>query len=240
VQLQQAVNDRLRSAVRTVRPQLGGVANARDAVLRDERRAGQRRASSLEQARAEGPRGWEPLHRSPVPARRGAGHAVHFASSDADLVARLSSYVADGLAQGDVCVVIATAEHRAGLHQWLAAHGLQQEQGLLVEHDAEEVLDRLVQDGRLVPEVFHALIASLPQERLRGGSLRAFGEIVSLLHQRGDLGLALELERLWDDVQRRLGFPLLCAYLDDGTSEAAFVGPVCAGHTHLAGRVLSS
>lgn len=232
--LQDVVNDRLRTAVRAVRPQHGGVANARESVHRDVRHSEQRRASALEQARAQGPRSWVPLHRSAVPARRGAGHAVHFASSDAALVARLASYVADGLADGDVCVVVATAEHRAGLREWFAASGLRQpEPGLLVEHDADELLHRLVRDGRLHPEVFAQLVETFP----RSGGLRVFGEVVSLLAQRGELRLALELERLWNGEQHRLGFPLLCAYLDDGTADPSLVGTVCAVHTHLAGPV---
>ncbi|MGZ6793112.1 MAG: MEDS domain-containing protein [Mycobacteriales bacterium] len=216
------------------------MANARDAVRHDEDHAGQRRASCLEQARAQGPWAWQPLHRSPVPARRGAGHAVHFAVSDADLVTRLAAYVADGLDRGEVCVVLATEDHRAGMRQWLAANALPPPpEGRLVEVDADALLERLVRGGRLLPEVFSQLLASLPQERLRGGGLRAFGEVVSVLHQRGQLALALQLERLWDEAQRRHGFPLLCSYLDDGTSGADLVGPVCAVHTHLAAGPLA-
>jgi hypothetical protein len=236
--MQQIVNDRVRTVLRVIRPRSGAVANARDAVENDERAAGLRRDAALEQAASQGPRSWQALHRSPVPARRGAGHAVHFASSHADLVGRLASYVADGLAKGEVCLVIATAEHRAGLRQWLAVNGLEQEgRGELIELDADELLQELLLDGSPDPAVFDLIVGNLfPEDARSRGGIRAFGEMVGLLSARGDLTAALELERLWESTQKRLGFPLLCAYVDLGDSPdvAQFMGRVCAVHTHLA------
>jgi hypothetical protein len=234
--MQDRVRAGLRSSLRSVRPHAGGVANAREAVLRSERAASQRRDAALGQARAQGTRSWQPLHRTPVPARRGAGHAVHFASSDADLVARLTSYVAEGLAAGEHCLVIATPEHRAGLRQSLALSGLQDEaRRLLVELDAADVAHQLVGDRGTDRAAFDRVLGQVVRSALAThGRVRAFGEVVGLLHDRGELGAALALERFWDDLQRRLGFPLLCAYLDAGTTDGDdFLGQVCATHTHL-------
>jgi hypothetical protein len=228
----------IHAVLRTVRPHSGGLANARDALRRSETRAAERRLGTLELAHSQGPRTWQPLHQRES-GRSRPGHAVHFATSDADLVARLGLYVADGLSAGEVCLVVATAEHRAGLHQWLAANGLEgRGPGRLVEFEAQEVMEALLPGGTLDLAVFDGVVEDvLTPYATSGGGLRVFGEIVDLLHRRGELASALDLERRWEVVQRRLGFPLLCAYVDPGESDEWLlaVGQICGTHSHLAG-----
>jgi hypothetical protein len=228
----------IQEVLRSLRPQSGALANARDAVRQSTSDAADRRLGALELARSQGPQGWQPLHQRSS-GRDRAGHAVHFATGDADLVARLALYVADGLSNGDDCLVVATAEHRAGLHEWLAASGLDEAApGRLVEFDAHEVMEGLLPGGILDLAFFDALVADVLTPYAHGErGFRAYGEIVGLLHRRGDLASALDLERRWEVVQRRLGFPLLCAYVDPGGSDEwrASVGQICGTHTHLAG-----
>jgi hypothetical protein len=227
----------IQEVLRTLRPHTGAVANARDAYLQTEDEAVDRRRAALELARSQGPLSWQPLHQRES-GRRRPGHAVHFAPSDADLVARLALYVADGLGADEVCMVIATAEHRAGLHEWLAASGLDHEDtGLLVEVDARDVMELLLRSGTLDMAVFDQLVERVVAPYATSGEgFRVFGEIVELLHRSDDLASALELERGWEQVQRRLGFPLLCAYVDPGESEewTRSFGQICGTHTHLA------
>lgn len=228
---------RPRSWLRTLRPRAGALANARDAVREDQCCAQHRRAAALEQVRAQGTRNWAPLHQAPAPGHSRAGHAVHFPANDGELVAQLAFFVAEGLDRDEVCVVIATARHREGMHQSLAAHGLRPERAdRIVEFDADDTLEQLMCGENLDPIRFDEFAAST-MARLdpEASGVRAFGEMVSLLHQQGNLGAALHLESHWQKVQSRLGFPLLCAYLnstvDPGSGQ--FVGQVCASHTHL-------
>jgi hypothetical protein len=227
----------IQTVLRSLRPQSGALANARDAVRQSETDAADRRLGALELAQSQGPRSWQPLHQRSS-ARERPGHAVHFAASDADLVGRLALYVADGLSKGEVCLVVATAEHRSGLHEWLAASGLDtQAPGRLVEFEAQEVMERLMSTGTLDLAVFEGLVEDvITPYATSGEGFRVFGEIVGLLHRQGDLASALDLERRWEIVHRRLGFPLLCAYVDPGESDGwmAAVGQICGTHTHLA------
>ena len=227
------------SVLRSLRPRAGGLANARDAVRDDQRCAQQRRAASLEQVRAYGTRSWTPLHRAALPRHRlGAGHAVHFAATDAELVAQLACFVAEGLDRDEVCIVIATARHRQGMHQSLAAYGLRPARAeRIVELDADDTLQQLMRGENVDPARFDEFLTStMSQVAPEAAGVRAFGEMVSLLHQQGNLGAALQLESQWENVRRRLGFPLLCAYLNstDDPGSGQFVGQVCASHTHLA------
>ena len=43
-------------------------------------------------------------------------------------------------------------------------------------------------------------------------SLRAYGEMVDVLWRRGEKSAALRLEELWNELQARRSFTLLCAY----------------------------
>lgn len=232
----------LRVAVRTVNPVAGAIANAQDAVHDDDLERAQRRAAAVQQARALGPDGWTALGSASTPPQRGPGHALDLYADDAGLVARLAAYVADGLARGEVCVVIATPEHRAGLRTRLALVGLPQADGdgRLVELDADEVLRRFLRDGWPDPELFDLAVAEVVRAAAgQGAPLRAFGEMVGVLHTRGLDGAAAQLEKLWEALQHEIAFTLLCAYPLTGSPEHDddLRQQTCASHTHLVGVV---
>lgn len=224
--------DRLRAGLRTLRPQAGAVANARDAVHAARTAAGERREAAVLQAAAHGPATWMPFSTGTP---RAAEHAVHFHDSDVELLGRLTSYVADGLARGETCVVIATDAHRRALRQRLALAGLDDsETGRLVDLDAEAVLAGLLRDGRPDPDAFELALGRLVGDlHQRSAPTRAFGEMVGLLTARGEIDAALELEELWNGLQSRFGFPLLCAY-PVGSVDAGRRQQVCDTHTHAA------
>jgi hypothetical protein len=231
--------DLVRSMLRVVRPQLGAVANAEDAVRADRRAALQRRESAVSQARAAGPFAWTPLEQPLSPVRSGSGHAVFLYDDDAELVARLASFVADGVACGEVCLVVATDAHLAGLHQRLVITGLGDalDTGLLVEFDADALLRSFMYGDWPDPDLFDLAVGNAVRSRLADGvAVRAFGEMVGLLAAAGNLPAALQLEKLWDGLQLQHRFPLLCAYpagvaalQEEDDRERVF-----ARHSHLA------
>jgi hypothetical protein len=66
--------------------------------------------------------------------------------------------------------------------------------------------------------------------------VRAYGEMVDVLWQRGERDAAIRLEEFWNDLARLQTFCLLCAYYIDHLDPAAYAGPlecVCKVHTHL-------
>lgn len=213
---------------RAVRPQQGAVENAADAVRLHAVAAGERREVVRLQARALGSRDWHVL------APREAGHAVHFAD-DAELGVRLAAFVTEGLTDDEVCVVVATPLHLAGLRHRLALAGLTDvARGLLVELDAETLLSRLLRDGRPDPDLFALSVAPLVRGTLESGRrMRAFGEMVGLLYEAGDRAGAVELEQLWDGLQRELGFPMLCAYPAAAGQDDLLREQLCRSHSHL-------
>ena len=212
------LTDALRAVTRSLRPVAGATANARDAVLRDHQAVQARRAAALAGAHASGPSTWTADEPGSWPPQERVRHAVDLYSDDAELLSHLTAYVADGLSQGETCLVVATPEHRAGLRRRLALAGLEDADGpthagRLLTLDADEVLRRFLRDDWPDPELFDLAVAEVLRTLVRRGArVRAFGEMVGILHARGLLLAALQLEKLWEQLQQELDFPLLCAY----------------------------
>jgi anti-sigma regulatory factor (Ser/Thr protein kinase) len=152
-------------------------------------------------------------------------HVVQFYESDADLIARAGAF----LAGDDVPVVIATEPHRAA---FAAALGEREDAILL---DAAETLARFMSDGRIDRAAFDAVIGGVIREAAASGRpVRAFGEMVALLWERGDLTGAIELETLWNGLRAAIPFSLYCAYPSasvHGGEHAAELERICQAHT---------
>ncbi len=150
---------------------------------------------------------------------RGTVHAVQFYETDDYLLQTLADYVAGAFAVGDAAVVVATEDHRAALDARLTARGIDIDQklkaGSYVSLDAKGLLERFTIDGSISPTRFGDIVGALVT-RARGDNstrqVRVFGEMVALLWAEGDRNGALVLEELWNDLTRRMSFPLLCAY----------------------------
>jgi hypothetical protein len=110
--------------------------------------------------------------------------------------------------------------------------------------DSEQTLERLIVDGRVNGDRFDEVIGGLMRSivaRSRSSRVRAYGDMVDVLWQRGRRADAVELERHWNDLQAQLPFELYCAYDIDVFSEefqAQSIAPVLCEHSQVvpAGR----
>lgn len=229
------LRQRLIGMLRSVRPQRGALANARDALHADDRARHERRDAALTQGRAFRPETWP--RRDPTQPACTPPHAVQFARNDAELGGWLAAYVADGLAREEHCVVIATRDHRVALRQRLALAGLSDAaERLLVDADADEVMQGFMREGDPDPELFPRVLRDLVSGQVPPGApVRGYGEMVGLLLARGAPRAALQLEVLWELLLRELGFPLLCTYpLLHGPGSGEHRRQISNRHSHLA------
>jgi hypothetical protein len=165
-----------------------------------------------------------------------ATHLVQFYSGTHRLAESLSSIFADSLMRGETVVVLATRDHRDALDCALSDAGVnlaaEYRSGRYVPVDAEQTLTRFMTPMGPDPDLFHSAVGStIEKAHRRTGSVNAYGEIVGVLAERGDLAGALELETLWDGVLRRHPFRLLCGYPREivGNVSPAF-DSICAAH----------
>jgi anti-sigma regulatory factor (Ser/Thr protein kinase) len=147
----------------------------------------------------------------------GCGHAVHFYEHDAELAEGVGSLLVRALADGSVVIVIATERHRQAFDAELIAAGIDvveaAETGALVTLDAATTLARFMRDGQVDAEEFDAVIGALVRRVAQTGkAICAYGEMVGLLWDAGDVLGAIELERCWNDLGREVGFLLHCGY----------------------------
>ena len=175
---------------------------------------------------------WPELLRHPG----GRDHMVQLYSDPAFLVEGVSQYVGTGLRLGEAALVIARPEHRARFARALQRDGLYPSRALRML-DADATLARFMADG--IPEwtAFHQAVGgAIAELRLQYPTVRAYGEMVDILWQRGEQKAAMRLEDYWNELGKLQTFSLLCAYGIDPLAAGAYGGAleaVCKCHTHL-------
>jgi hypothetical protein len=171
-------------------------------------------------------------------------HVVHFYEHDVELVAGLCAYLAAAIRDGEAAIVIATQAHRRAFEAELEAQGIDIAQarvdGRFVSLDAAATMAAFVHEGRIDRDAFREVIGGLLRNAAAGvPAIRAYGEMVALLWEDGDVLAAIELEMLWNHLGRELPFSLYCSYPATsvaGSEHAEAVHQLC----HLHCRVLTS
>ena len=176
---------------------------------------------------------WTELVRQPA----GGEHFVQLYSDESFLYEVVGEYAATALERGEALIIIATPAHRHGFLSELDDSEAAIRHGQLVLLDAEETLARFSAGGMPDWQSFHAAIGGLiARVRLEYPTVRAYGEMVDVLWQRGERDAAIRLEQFWNQLAELQTFSLLCAYRMDPLDGAVYGGPldcVCRVHTHL-------
>jgi anti-sigma regulatory factor (Ser/Thr protein kinase) len=167
-------------------------------------------------------------------------HAVAFYDQDPELVALVAGMTVSALEAGDRVVLVATASHRAAIDLALRDHGIDASErratGHLVSLDAAALLAAFMVDGVPDKGEFDAHVGGVLREAATSGSgVRAFGEMVALLWDTGNVTGALQLESLWHDLLATGPFELLCAYPTSSmdTARLADIADVCDRHSEV-------
>jgi hypothetical protein len=171
-------------------------------------------------------------------------HLVQVYREAAELAEAAATFFAAGFESGQPAVAIATAAHWPLIAERLARRGWEPDaleaDGLLYVRDAELTLQAILDEDRGPFErKFHDVVGGLLREAGRRSPrrrVRAFGEMVDLLVDRGDRLAADVLERYWNELAAQLNFMLLCGYrldLFDTDVQAALLPQIHRSHSRV-------
>jgi anti-sigma regulatory factor (Ser/Thr protein kinase) len=164
-------------------------------------------------------------------------HVVQFYERDAELIEGAGSYLSGGVCAGAVGIVIATEAHREAFEAHLREAGVdaQRGEGTLVWLDAAATLAGFMREGAVDRDAFFEVVGTVVQAAAATGRpVRAYGEMVALLWDAGNVTAAIDLETLWNELGTQLPFSLYCAYRSEsvaGHEHAAALERVCHLHS---------
>ena len=164
------------------------------------------------------------------------GHLVELYETDRYLAESVRDFMVPGLFAGESIIVVATREHRELIDEALDSTDVDlqeaRNEGRYVLLDAAETLSRFMVDGEPEPALFSAAVGAIVARAADVGSdVRIFGEMVALLWDDGNVGAALKLEEMWNELALVHPFKLLCAYPLGAFHNVDELRDVCRLHT---------
>ena len=168
-------------------------------------------------------------------------HVVAFYESESDLAATVGRYLAAALLAGEQAVVIATPAHTEAFETELFDAGVDlheaRQAGRLVTLDAAATLESFMRADGIDRSAFRRVVGGVVRKAVASGRpVRAYGEMVALLWEAGNVAGAIELETLWNELGAELSFSLFCAYhheADAGSEHSDALHQVCHLHTSV-------
>lgn len=179
------------------------------------------------------------IMRSPTIPRRPPEHLVGFHESDEELVLRVGAYLAAAFDDGDA-LLVATPEHVRASEEFLVRPNRSLasscESGTAAAAlDAATSLRRIRAGGAIDGDAVSRSIGETVALGAHGRHVAAFGEMVPLLVEAGEVSEALDLEESWNELLGRERLALCCAY------DALVVdGPLREAVSELHGGVIVS
>ena len=166
-------------------------------------------------------------------------HLVLYYEDDARFGEVVGDHLAAGLAAGHRVMAIVTRAHLRAIERRLETRvdvSAARASGLLETPDAASTLELFMVDGSPDPERFRAHVGRRLADASRDGThVRAFGEMVALLWEAGNVTGAIELEDMWNGLLPQVGFSLLCAYPTSALTRASLmeINRLCHLHSGL-------
>src|SRR5205085_11235780 len=102
--------------------------------------------------------------------------------------------------------------------------------------DAADTLAAFMVSDAPDPALFDAVVGEVVRRAAaRGRAVRAFGEMVALLWDAGNVAGAVSLERLWNTLAHEVAFSLFCAYPTHGVlgTDGDDFDDVCLLHSQV-------
>ena len=167
-------------------------------------------------------------------------HAVKFYEDSESLCRLIADFLGEGFVGLQPAIVIARPTHLAQIEAELYARGFDvsrlKSTGDLLVVDAERILEQFIIDGMPDRARFETVVIPLIEQSVLDRDkcvIRAYGEMVDVLWQSGQMTAAIKLEMLWNELAQTHDFSLLCGYAMGNFYKDAVIGDICQHHTHV-------
>lgn len=167
-------------------------------------------------------------------------HVVQIYENDKVFINSLEGYVGSGFLAGDSVIVIATTEHLKLLEDRLKKQGFDISSLTTIDRyipiEAHEALSTFLINNWPDENLFIEFIVGLINRAQKNNrKVRAFGEMVAILWEKGFNGATVQLENLWNQLHKKDGFSLFCAYPRIGFTQDAndSMETICSSHTKV-------
>lgn len=167
-------------------------------------------------------------------------HMCQFFDSDESRAEAVAAFLADGLLAGEYVVAVLRSATWVAVRHRLEERDVPVDRlladGHLIVEDAVDMLHRLTAGAAPNPAAFERVVATAVRGLAARGRMRACGEMVDILAQRGDLEDALTLEWMWNRLCDAVPFSLLCGYSTGHFVDASahrMLRAVCGAHTEV-------
>lgn len=164
-------------------------------------------------------------------------HVLQLYESDEAFLNLLEGFVVEGIKGADAVIVICTEDHLKSLDARLIECGLDmktlQEDNQYIPVNADVTLSGFMINGKPDLHRFEKMIKGLMNRAQKNGrKIRAFGEMVAILWEQGNIEATMTLEHLWNDYLKKDSFCLYCAYPANGFTQKSykFLTDICCSH----------
>lgn len=177
--------------------------------------------------------------RNPVSRGRvSSDHIVQFFDSSESRAENVASFLAEGYSAGEPLIVIVRPGNWSAIAEHLEVLGVPVQaavaDGALVVKDADDTLRRLSRRGVPDSALFQTTVGQPVAALAVNGRVRAYGEMVDMLAQLGEMDQAIRLEAFWNELSERVSIFLMCGYaaahfVATGTHRALL--DICKSHS---------
>jgi hypothetical protein len=167
-------------------------------------------------------------------------HLVQIYDNDSHFLNTLEGFAGSGILSGDSVIIIATQQHLDSLNDRLRKQGFDLEELIATNCyfplEANATLARFTVNNWPDEKLFNDYIAGLLSVAQQDGrKVRAFGEMVAVLWERGLNGATVRLENLWHRLHSLNNFSLYCAYPKSGFTRNPndSMNMICKAHSKI-------
>ncbi|HET9744868.1 MAG TPA: MEDS domain-containing protein [Chitinophagaceae bacterium] len=167
-------------------------------------------------------------------------HLVQIYENEKIFLDTLEGFTGSGFLADETVVVIATSAHLEALNERLYSQGFDLNKLISTSQyipiDAHNLISTLLIGDRIDEKIFNTFVSGLIDHAgQRNGKIRAFGEMVAILWERGLYAATVQLETLWNHLHSTSEFILFCAYPKSGfgKSDDESIDTICKHHTKV-------